>query len=307
MIPSFAEQIYCLLFPPKGVIPLKAKANINAIDARIHELEELAAGKALAGMNRRVWNPRDSKLLTEQIIQLRDSCDPPMSFKEVTTRLGDPISVEATRARYEEYKKSTQKAAVSVPEVVLPEIEIVDHIVEADEMIEISEEVVSDEPIHQEPITQDIPPERPDEAEEPLQQDDDIRVMSGCSMSSGCLADFIRSLKKKGLGAKTIAQEINECHGLNVTWQEVRARMVQIGKEQKRSAPKIAPATPKDAPAKKQYLDFNRIADSKILDMKKRGAMDFEIAQSLTRNPGGQWDAAKVADRYNQLKAEELA
>jgi hypothetical protein len=49
------------------------------------------------------------------------------------------------------------------------------------------------------------------------------------------------------------------------------------------------------------------IADSKIINMKKRGMLDHEVAQVLVRNPGGRWDSAKVNARYTELQRQGLA
>jgi hypothetical protein len=53
-------------------------------------------------------------------------------------------------------------------------------------------------------------------------------------------------------------------------------------------------------------LDFQEVADAKIINMKRRGMLNYEIAQVLERNPGGSWDTQKVDARYTQLKREGL-
>ena len=126
---TLSEVVYRAIFPPEGAIPLKAKRNIQAIDARIKEIKELAEGKAVEGMTRRISSLSESKRLTEQIVQLRDSCSPPMSYREIMRQLGYCITPDAARNRYDDYKKRMLRqegySALTGD----------DHIVEADEMV----------------------------------------------------------------------------------------------------------------------------------------------------------------------------
>jgi len=107
---SLQDAVYGAIFPG-GMIPLRCKDLIPAIDARIKEIAELAEGKIIEGMNRRLAKS-ESLALTEQIIQLRDSCEPPMSYREIMRRLGNCISPDAARNRYDDAKKAREDAAM---------------------------------------------------------------------------------------------------------------------------------------------------------------------------------------------------
>ncbi|MCK9570805.1 hypothetical protein M0R72_17785 [Candidatus Pacearchaeota archaeon] len=105
---SLQDAVYGAIFPG-GMIPLRCKDLIPAIDARIKEIAELAEGKTIEGMNRRLGKA-DSQALTEQIVQLRDSCEPPMSYREIMRRLGNVISPDAARNRYDDVKRAAKDA-----------------------------------------------------------------------------------------------------------------------------------------------------------------------------------------------------
>jgi DNA-directed RNA polymerase specialized sigma24 family protein len=107
---SLSEVVYSHLFPG-GMIPFACKDSLPGIDARIGEIEQLARGQQLKGEPRRLTK-RDSLLLTDQIIQLRDSCNPPMNYREIMHRLGDVITSEAARNRYDDAKKAREAAAM---------------------------------------------------------------------------------------------------------------------------------------------------------------------------------------------------
>jgi hypothetical protein len=103
---NLADTIYKELFPPDGAIPLKARGNLLAIESRIKEIQMLADGQVVEGMNRRLNNRSESLRLTMQIAALRDSCDPPMSYREILKQLGAPITPDAARSRYDKLKKA---------------------------------------------------------------------------------------------------------------------------------------------------------------------------------------------------------
>jgi len=125
--------VYLTIFPPDGRIPLKAKANIPAIDSRIMEIEKLATGKVMEGQKRRISDKAASQMLTQQIVQLRDSCSPPMGYREIMRQLGDQITPDAARNRYDDFKHTALMegrqtilgAIYTTPPEVLQKIEAV--------------------------------------------------------------------------------------------------------------------------------------------------------------------------------------
>lgn len=134
---TLSEVVYRTIFPPEGSIPLKAKRNIQAIDARIKEIEQLAEGKAVEGMTRRIGSKAESQRLTEQIVQLRDSCNPPMSYREIMKRLGHVITPDAARNRYDDYKQKllNAEAYAAMSGESQQKTDMPDQLVEPDEMI----------------------------------------------------------------------------------------------------------------------------------------------------------------------------
>jgi hypothetical protein len=99
--------------------------------------------------------------------------------------------------------------------------------------------------------------------------------------------------------------------------QEQRGRMAAMAATPQslpgvEGAPEAARAhprgTPEEAPHAKPNpkLDYHEVADTKILNMKKRGMLDHEIATVLERNPGGHWTSQGVAARYTELKRQGL-
>jgi hypothetical protein len=107
---SLQEAVYGQIFPG-GMIPVACKDNIPAIDARIREIEQLAKGVPLLGEVRRLTK-RDSLALTDRIIELRESCSPPMGYKEIMRRLGNVVSPEAARNRYDDAKRAMEAATM---------------------------------------------------------------------------------------------------------------------------------------------------------------------------------------------------
>jgi hypothetical protein len=145
---TLSEIVYSHLFPG-GMIPLACKNNLPAIDARISEIEFLAAGKPFDGSKRAA-----SKLLTEQVVQLRDSCSPPMPWAEIARRIGGKMTTDAARNRYVDYKaaqkakamqqegyaalsgQAIQEGRYTTPPEVREKIESSDHISTATNMID---------------------------------------------------------------------------------------------------------------------------------------------------------------------------
>ena len=91
--------------------------------------------------------------------------------------------------------------------------------------------------------------------------------------------------------------------------QEQRERMAAIAAKKPRAEKTTQPnATPPELVHKPNpQLDYHEVADAKIINMKKRGMVNHEIAQVLERNPGGRWDTQKVDARWTELKRQGLA
>lgn len=102
---------------------------------------------------------------------------------------------------------------------------------------------------------------------------------------------------------------------IDIPWQRVRAvlgirareahkELVKIEARKKAFKPKPEPVIKFPEPSKEKPPDFDKVVDTKIINMKKRGLMDIEIAQALELNPGGRWTGPKVAERYKELQVE---
>lgn len=156
---SLQEAVYGQIFPG-GMIPVACKDNISAIDARIREIEQLAKGVPLLGEVRRLTK-RNSLALTDRIIELRESCSPPMGYKEIMRRLGNVVSPEAARNRYDDAVRAREVAVMQkegyaaisgeailagthrTPPEVQEKIDSSDHVSAATKMIPASEIAVT--------------------------------------------------------------------------------------------------------------------------------------------------------------------
>jgi hypothetical protein len=106
---KLSEAVYGCIFPG-GLIPLKCKDNLPAIDHKIREIEVLATGQIIEGQGRRIIEKTVSAELTQRIVELRESENPPLKYSEIMDILGNQISPDAARDRYERHVKKVQQA-----------------------------------------------------------------------------------------------------------------------------------------------------------------------------------------------------
>ena len=104
---AFEGAVYDLLFPG-GQLPLDLKHNLGLIDSRISEIHGLAQGKGPAPKTRRIMDPMASAELTRKIVELRDGTNSP-SWRDIAKQLGNAISADAVRCRYQDYKTLRKK------------------------------------------------------------------------------------------------------------------------------------------------------------------------------------------------------
>lgn len=109
MSTKLSDAVYGCIFPG-GMIPLKCKDNLAAIDHRITEIEVLASGRIPEGQGRRIVEKNVSAELTRKIVALRESQMPPLGYSEIMDQLGNQISADAARDRYERYVKKVQQS-----------------------------------------------------------------------------------------------------------------------------------------------------------------------------------------------------
>ena len=344
MSSNLTEVVYNQIFPG-GMIPLKCKDNIPAIDARIQEIEELATGKVLEGTNRR-HGKAESRILTEQIIQLRESCSPPMSYREIMNKLGNVITPDAARNRYDDYKHAKEAATMQKKggDALLgafyptPTKEL-EKIVEKSDEIQQEIARVTDSSVLKEAeleqsgnqtIQESQIVEKVDEAQ-PAGPKLSISIPNGKTPKIPHSEDeFILAERDSGKTFREVHEALQakgiSCHlddvtaryhsaktkrGEKTTGPEKVAQNVVERPEAPKNAAYVQPEPAKPGPAPKPkpqpQLDCVEIADTKIINMKKRGMLDHEVAQVLVRNPGGRWDSAKVNARYTELQRQGLA
>jgi len=336
---TLSEVVYGYLFPDQ-LIPLACKNNLTAIDARITEIEVLASGRKFDGSKRAA-----SKLLTEQVVQLRESCSPPMMWKEISRRMGGKMTTDAARNRYVDYKAAQKAEAMkeegyavlsgqaitgstyTTPPEVQEKIASSDHIPDATKLIQpetassaqlvepdqlVQEATIRNSRIVEKP--EDIKPTRHDpkipheydplilemrDAGEPYRIIVEALGKRGITANIGDVAPRYNSLARKRATTQPKQPEPPKdpsLPGAEGAQKEARANPRGIPEEEEQQA------TPKPNPK----LDYDEIADAKIINMKKRGLLNHEIAQVLERNPGGSWDVQKVGARWTELKRQGL-
>ncbi len=344
---TLTDAVYNCIFPG-GLIPIRCKDNIAAIDARIQEIEELAQGKIIEGMNRRIKSREASQRLTEQIVALRDSCSPPMSYREIMRRLGNVITPDAARNRYDDFtamkkeviEKINSSDHISDATKMIPESKttIPDHIVEPNELVP-EKATIRESRIVEETVKVAAPPA--------LQEAKPEQVESATNRNSRTVQESAGVRGDKWPLTQAQKDKILEMHAAGKSYDEIKQslkidgrRIVGIirGQEQRermaamypkqpeaakepslpgaegapettRVSPRGIPEEARPAPVSPKpdpKLDYYEVADAKIINMKRRGLLNHEIAQVLERNPGGRWDVQKVDARYTELKRQGL-
>ena len=115
---AFEGAVYSLLFPG-GQLPLDLKHNLGSIDSRIAEIHSLAEGNRPASKQRRIVEPTESANLTRRIIELRDGLGTP-SWRDIAKELGNSISSDAIRCRYQDAKALQKKSESFVEAAAQP-------------------------------------------------------------------------------------------------------------------------------------------------------------------------------------------
>lgn len=314
---SLSEVVYKAIFPPEGAIPLKAKRNIQAIDARIKEIEDLAEGRAVEGMTRRISSRSESQSLTEQIVQLRDSCNPPMSYREIMKRLGHVITPDAARNRYDDYKQKllNAEAYAAMSGGGPQKTEMPDHIVEADEMIPAGEIAAAAEDGKYKEIDTDLlkKPEQIEEAtiresqtveeiEEVKPEDATLRNVAamGLSQKAHILGpkiphsedDLIFELRTSGKTFSQI-QKILQEKGIECGTSDIAPRYYSLKKK--------AGSMDVKHPSEKSKLSA---IDAAILRMADRDALPSEICIAINRNFNQNLSTGEMAERIRKLRQE---
>ena len=118
---KFEEEVYSLLFPA-GLIPLSCKPRLDLMDSRISEIHALAQGKGPAPKTRRIIDPVESADLSRRIVELRDGPNSP-SWRDIAKELGNTISSDAVRCRYQDAKALQEKADIVVEAAAPPALQ----------------------------------------------------------------------------------------------------------------------------------------------------------------------------------------
>lgn len=331
---SLSEVVYNQIFPG-GLIPLKCKDNIAAIDARIQEIRELATGKVLEGMNRRIKGREASQRLTDQIVALRESCSPPMSYREIMRRLGNVITPDAARNRYDDFVAAKKGAAMQEGHAATSgeaiqnsdatlrnvaeeqKINSCDHIVEPDEMI-----LIELKPVEKAEPAQDDGPESARTGSGTIRESQTVeaeattrnsRIVEISGEVSGPArnkygrfeepvdpatdAEIIR-MSRDGLGCRQISAKLQE-KGILITWQRVRGRITYHAKQEKAKQPE--PDEPKAA-------KYPSLPGGEGAKLEARGTPEEErpAPRSISRADLNIkiWDAYQAGDTIEKISAD---
>jgi hypothetical protein len=117
---KFGDEVYSLLFP-SGNIPLSQRGSIGAMDARITEIYNLATGEPIKRGALRIIDPAESQELSRRIVELRDSQNPPISWRDIARELGGVISADAVRCRYQDAKNYRKREGAGSEPSATPE------------------------------------------------------------------------------------------------------------------------------------------------------------------------------------------
>ena len=275
--PSLSEIVYNHLFP-SGSIPIKLLGSIPEIDTMLREIKDLAAGKAPAIHHRRISDADASQRLTDQIVELRESCDPPMTYQEIVNRLGNLITKDAARDRYSKATMAARKAAMQkegyaaisgesiqngtyqTPPDVLERIDSTDHIPDATKLMQ-PETASSDQLVEPDKLIQEA---KPPHVEDPTDRNfrivqesggvkpDDAKKVSDLTPSeigkingpriSHDWDEFLLAEKESGKSLKDILAELRS-KGIDCSLADVTNR-VYVVKNKREAAKKVAPAQP---------------------------------------------------------------
>jgi hypothetical protein len=262
---------------------------------------------------------------------LRDELTPQgqRTWAEVAALAGNGMTYNSVRRRYSTYKirekladrqKEGYAALCGAPYItpgeVMQKIESGNHIVEPNELVQVSEiAALCRGGKSKEFKTVGAPPV----LQEATSEQSETSTISDC-----LIVEDVEEVPTTRLGPK-IPHEYNQ---LIFDLRESGKTFAQIVEAlgEKGIVCTIGDASPRyyamkrklDAPvAEKQELeptykpdpklDYQEVVDSKIINMKKRGMLNHEIAQVLERNPGGSWTTQKVDARWTQLRREGLA
>ena len=298
MIP-IETQIFRLIFPPAGAIPLEKIEAVPHIRQHINSIIDLASTE------HGIHTPDESAALTARVIELRDTPGPDgkiRTWRTIAEICG--TTLDAVRHRYGKGKATIRKSR-TVEEVAVPDGEFTEIERQTPQQgmyrLNASEEFVRDHSVceHQIPLEAEL--EKPTEQEKKPDEVATIResrtVEKPKPLDPETLAEVDRMLGE-GMGVLDIAAEL-EKKGHLVPWTRIRTRAAYLarikkGKEgkpepEKADKPEPAAEEPEEAPRGAEATDdrpepvaiSRKELDLRIWDMWRAGKTLDEISDIL--------------------------
>jgi hypothetical protein len=270
---NLTEVVYNQIFPG-GMIPLKCKDNISAIDARIQEIEELSRCKVLDSPNRRIPDKEESSRLI------------PASEIDVTAEGGKSKENEtdilhaAPPSLLVAKPMNSEEATIRNSRIVQENVDV--------RKLKLSDLEGGKGPLRQEQKNKILEMHVAGKSYSEIKQALGIDGRRVAGIITGQKQRDRIAAQKAAQPDATLDPSLPGAEGAQTTARPDEARP--------------ATASPKPDPK----LDYYEVADAKIINMKKRGMLNHEIAQNLERNPGGSWTTQKVDARWTELKRQGL-
>lgn len=266
MIP-IENQIFRLIFPPSGSIPLEKLEAVPHIRQHINAIIDLASTE------HGIATPSESAALTARVIELRDTPGPDgkvRTWRTIAEICG--TTPDAVRHRYHKGKATIRKSRTVEEAHVEPFL--ADTVVSRHPKIE-TESLPEAEPTN---------PEKPPEQEKKPDEVATIRTVEKPAPLDPETRAEVDRLLGEGMGVLDIAAEL-EKKGKLVPWTKIRARAAYLGRMKSKVKPEPKKEEPQEVEATEDRPEPRSISrkelDLRIWDMWKAGKTLDEISDIL--------------------------
>jgi hypothetical protein len=279
MIP-IETQIFRLIFPPVGAIPLEKIEAVPHIRQHINSIIDLASTE------HGISSPNESAALTARVIELRDTPGPDgkiRTWRTIAEICG--TTLDAVRHRYGKGKATIRKSRTVEEAHVEPFL--------ADTVVSRHPKIETESLPEAEPTNPEKPPEQEKKPDEVATIRKSPVVEKSTPLDPETRAEVDRLLGE-GMGVLDIAAEL-EKKGKLVPWTKIRARAAYLGRMktkpelEKADEPEPAAAQPEEEPQEAEATDnrpepvaiSRKELDLRIWDMWRAGKTLDEISDIL--------------------------
>lgn len=264
MIP-LETQIFRLIFPPAGAIPLARINAIPQIRSHIAAILSLADGQS-------VRSAGDSRAITQRIVELHDKG---VGWAEMAPEFA--LSANACQKRYTKFMKDQEETIRDQIGHIGP---FVGGILASESIHTNHLPKTETEPLQEaEPINPEKPPEQEKKPDEVATIREFRTVEKPAPLDPETLAEVDRMLGE-GMGVLDIAAEL-EMKGKHVPWTKIRARAAYLAKMKRKEAkPESQEVEATDARPEPVAISRKEL-DLRIWDMWKAGKTLDEISDIL--------------------------